>query len=80
MTYLDGRVRPRPQEYARRGSSPQQFGGNFPALFLSAMIHADAILGVAGLAGMILQAGLLNLAAQFAVVRLRSLRCGYGAT
>jgi hypothetical protein len=67
------------EKYAHRSFLSQRAAVHVPALFFPAMVHADAVLGVAGVAGMILQAGLLNLAAQFAAVRLLSLRCSVAA-
>jgi hypothetical protein len=66
-------------EHTCAGTPRRNCLGAILALFLSTMVHADAVLAIAGLAGMILQARLLNLAAQFAAVRLLSLRCGDAA-
>src|SRR6478752_2801598 len=47
-----------------------KFADGISSLFFPAMVHADNIVSVAGLPRMSFQAGLLKIAACFAVVRL----------
>jgi hypothetical protein len=52
--------------------------GCHPSLFFLAMFHTNSIITIAGLARMSLQAGLSNVAAYFAIVRLLG-PCSVGA-
>src|SRR5262245_53205353 len=49
-----------------------------PSLLFPAMVHADAILSIAGCPRMIFQASLQLIAAYFAIARLLGSRCGVG--
>src|SRR3954469_13605919 len=49
-----------------------------PSLFFPAMLHTDSIITAAGVPRMSFQAGLLDVAAYFAIVRLLG-PCGVGA-